>query len=630
MLNNLQPKREFPSKPQTFLTKRYQVQDVLNINSLGAYYKVRDFHFPRIKRYLCVKELNYTGLDNKDQVLLSYAFEYESSLLAKIKQDSIPIVTDQFSIDNHAYRVSEFISGKTLEAIVKESSSPLDIKSLIGWAIEICKALDYLHNLKPRPVIFGTLKASKIIIDQSNRAFLVGFNISENLYRQKKKIPIHNEGYSPPEQKTPIMTASVDTYALGAILYFMLTKKDPQEVPIEIAEKTQIKGIAPDTPEALIAIIAKATNKEPAERYQSAAEMTKALLTIAAHENPVAITISSKSKIKSKGIDAPANDNNLASKSPLWVFQCEDEIRGSLYVKNKMVYFGSYDHFIYSVQSENGQIFWKYKTEGGIVSKPAAFENTIIVGSEDNRLYSIFNQTGKINWSYYTNGPIRSSPFIAENHVFIGSDDGFLYAINTHNGRKTWQFEAGSPIRSTPLVYNEHIFFGDEEGDFFCLNLSGTVVWRFAAKRAITSSPVMANNVVYFASMDATLYAIEIKSGWPVWRSKLNKPSISTPAVQDDFICVGATDGKMYCFKAMTGKDIWTFQAQDQITGSPAIYKNNIYFGSVDGNMYCVNRTDGTLIWKYQTSGAITGTPAISDSLLFIGSTDHKVYALPI
>jgi len=538
-------------------------------------------------------------------------------------------VMDQFKFDNHAFRVSEFISGQSLEKVIKESSSSPSFRSIIKWSIEICEALDFLHNLKPRPIIFGTLKPSKIIITKSDHAYLVGFNIAENLYYQQKKIPFLIKGYSPPEQTT-IANPVTDTYALGAILYYLLTKNDPQEISIATARE-QIQDIVPDAPDALVDIITKATNKEPTERFQSASEMMKVLLlAINVEESVVATTIPSKLEIEPKQHDTNVRVNNSVIKSPTWIFQCEDEVRGSPYAKQKLVYFGSYDHFIYAVNSENGEIFWKYKTDGGIVSKPVAFENTIIVGSEDSRLYSIFNQTGKINWSFYTDGPIRSSPYIAENHVFIGSDDGFLYAINTHNGRKTWQFEAGSPIRSTPLVYNEHIFVGDEEGDFFCLNLSGAVIWRFAAKRAITSSPVIANNVVYFASTDATLYAIEIKSGWPIWRSKLNKPSISTPAIQDDFICIGAADGHMYSFKAMTGKDIWSFKTKDQITGSPIIYQNNLYFGSVDGNIYCVNLINGSLVWKYQTGGAITGTPAISDKLLFIGSTDHQVYAFPI
>jgi len=62
-------------------------------------------------------------------------------------------------------------------------------------------------------------------------------------------------------------------------------------------------------------------------------------------------------------------------------------------------------------------------TDGGIVSRPAAYENNLFFGSEDKRLHVIGARTGKVVWTYYTDGPIRSSPRIAEGHIFIGSDD---------------------------------------------------------------------------------------------------------------------------------------------------------------------------------------------------------------
>ncbi len=117
------------------------------------------------------------------------------------------------------------------------------------------------------------------------------------------------------------------------------------------------------------------------------------------------------------------------------------------------------------------------------------------------------------------------------------------------------------------------MFFGNEAGDFFCLDFRGGIKWRFRAKRAITSSPVINGEFVLFSSLDASLYALEAKSGWAAWRFVMGKGSISTPCVAGDLVFLGAIDGFIYCVDLKSGKEVWKFPTEHQVTSSPIIYK---------------------------------------------------------
>ena len=96
--------------------------------------------------------------------------------------------------------------------------------------------------------------------------------------------------------------------------------------------------------------------------------------------------------------------------NPIWVFECEDEIRGTATHYGGAVIVGAYDNNLYSLNAATGEFNWKFATEGGIVCKPNIYQNGVYFGSEDHRFYVISPSNGKIIWSFYTEGPIRSSP----------------------------------------------------------------------------------------------------------------------------------------------------------------------------------------------------------------------------
>jgi outer membrane protein assembly factor BamB len=599
------------------LQDRYEIQEIVGIGGMGAVYRARDKNFKAI-RLVAVKEMISQVSDAVIRKNIFQIFEREANILATMRHPAIPRIYDYFAEGERAYLVLEFIHGKNLEQLLAETQAFFPEEQVLTWAVELCDVLEYLHSHKPEPIIFRDVKPSNIMSTLQNHIALVDFGIAKVFESGQKNTMVGTQGYSPPDQYRGEATPKVDIYALGATLHHLLTLRDPQlEAPFSFGERA-IRDINPNVSKEFAAVVERALEYKPENRYESIAEMKDALINVARKTGTLLqLSMPGGGQTPTRGMGV----------KPLWTFEAEDELRSSPNYHDGMLFIGCYDNNLYALDAASGEFKWKYPTDGGIPSRPAIFEGNVYFGSEDKRLHVISTRSGKVVWTHYTDGPVRSSPRIAEGHVFVGSDDGYLHAVNSGNGRLAWKAEAGSPVRSTPFVSNDFVYFGAESGDFTCVDFRGDPRWRFKAKRAITSSPVVHDGVVYFGSMDSTLYALDATSGWVVWRFRLGKASISTPAVSNNLLYTGAADHVIYCVDVRSAKEMWRFTTEHQVTGSPILYRDAVYCGSVDGNLYCLDAASGRQRWRFQTDGPITGTPVAHEDMIFIGSTDKKVYA---
>jgi outer membrane protein assembly factor BamB/tRNA A-37 threonylcarbamoyl transferase component Bud32 len=599
------------------LVNRYVIQDVIGVGGMGSVYRARDLHFPSVVKLVAVKEMINRASDPLVRKTIVQNFEREANILATLNHLSIPRIYDYFSEDNRSYLVLEFIHGKDLEAIINETSGFLAEERVLGWGIELCDVLSFLHAHKPDPIIFRDMKPSNIMVNPSDHIILVDFGIAKPFQVGQKGTMIGTEGYSPPEQYRGEAGPLADIYALGVALHHALSRRDPRlEPPFSFGERP-LRKINPAVSVELEAVINTALQYSPDDRFHSAEAMREAL-----------VAAGRKTGILNRTSSVTTNIQSAGGIKPLWVFQCEDEIRGAPLYYEGSIFIGSYDNNLYSLNAADGKLNWKYATEGGVVTRPAAYEGDIFFGSEDKRLHVVNARSGKVNWTYYTEGKVHSSPRIAEGHVFFGSDDQHIHAVNLTTGRAAWRFETASPVRSTPYVAHETVFAGCENGDFYCVDFRGEMKWHYKAKMGITSSPCESDGVVYFGSLDGSFYALDARAGWGIWRFRMGKGSVASPYVAEGLVFIGSADGNIYAVDAHTSKESWRYKTEHQVSSSPVVYKDALYCGSADGNLYCLEARSGRLRWKFATKGPITGSPLVFDEIVYIGSTDHSLYTL--
>ncbi len=257
--------------PGEIIKGRYTVEKKIGGGAFGTVYLVSDSSAPGKKWALKeMVEMELPAEERSDALLL---FAREAEILRALHHPGLPEIIDFFSIDDSHYLVMEYIEGNTIEDIMKERQGAFPTDEVLSWAEQLCAILTYLHEIKPDPVIFRDLKPSNIMIGMDGKIRLVDFGIAR--YFSPKKIKdtffLGTPGFSPPEQYGKGQSdARSDIFALGATLYYLLSKADMQKYSIKFPP---LSTIAPTVPEWLEKVIMKCLSVNPGERYQSVAAL---------------------------------------------------------------------------------------------------------------------------------------------------------------------------------------------------------------------------------------------------------------------------------------------------------------------------------------------------------------------
>ncbi len=259
----------------TVLNGIYRVVKLLGKGAMGNVYLVE-----RIEddRPFVVKELVFTEAAGMDEKTAKEIFRREAEFMRRFKHRGLPGTYGIFSQGENDYLIMDYIEGKTLEKIITSSDKPLPEDRAIGWTIELCEIIDYLHNSFEKPVVYRDLKPSNIIITPSGGVKLVDFGIARyyNPDKNTDTFSYGSPGYAAPEQYKGRGQSSpqTDVFGLGVILFQMLTLYDPTVTPFSFPA---MDSFNPSVSDSLDGIIKRAIELEPLKRYISSREFKETL-----------------------------------------------------------------------------------------------------------------------------------------------------------------------------------------------------------------------------------------------------------------------------------------------------------------------------------------------------------------
>ena len=221
-----------------------------------------------------VKEVRKDGVLDFEAV--KQGLVAETDILKKLSHPNLPSIIDVIDNDDSFIIIMDYIQGNSLNKALKEyGAQPQEY--VIEWAKQLCDVLGYLHSRKP-PIIYRDMKPSNIMLKPDGNVTLIDFGTARE-FKEKNLADttcLGTVGYAAPEQfggmgKTDART---DIYCLGATLYHLVTGCNPSEPPYEMKP---IREINPSLSSGLERIILKCTQRNPEDRYQSAAELMYAL-----------------------------------------------------------------------------------------------------------------------------------------------------------------------------------------------------------------------------------------------------------------------------------------------------------------------------------------------------------------
>ena len=257
------------------LGERYEIQEIIGVGGMAVVYKAFDLVD---KRVVAIKILKDEYLANEE---FRRRFKNESKAIAVLAHPNIVKVYDVSFGDDLQYIVMEHVEGITLKEYIQRQKI-VEWKEAVHFTVQILRALQHAHD---KGIIHRDIKPQNIILLPNASIKVMDFGIAR--FNRGESVPVAESGaigsvhYVSPEQARGDYTdEKSDIYSVGVVLYEMLTGRLPFESDSdESVAMMQVRedAVRPSEinatiPVGLEQITLRAMQKNPADRYQSAAE----------------------------------------------------------------------------------------------------------------------------------------------------------------------------------------------------------------------------------------------------------------------------------------------------------------------------------------------------------------------
>jgi serine/threonine protein kinase len=267
----------------------YEVQNLLGSGGMGEVYRARD---QRLGRDVAIKVLPSFLSSDPDRLR---RFEQEARAAAALNHPNILAVFQMGTYQGTPYLVSELLEGETLRE--RSKRGPLTQRKAIDYAVQTARGLAAAHE---KGIVHRDMKPENLFVTKDGRMKILDFGLAK--LTQPPAASVHSAvtlddrtepgtvmgtvGYMSPEQvRAQVVDHRSDIFAFGAILYEMLAGRRAFQKPtaadtmsaILNEDPPAISKITPNISPALLRIMHRCLEKNPEQRFQSAADLTFAL-----------------------------------------------------------------------------------------------------------------------------------------------------------------------------------------------------------------------------------------------------------------------------------------------------------------------------------------------------------------
>lgn len=294
-LFNLRRRGDARSGLQGRTLGKYRVLAPLGRGGMARVY--RAYH-PQLDRYVAIKVLRADLVEDEafDASTWRTRFEREARAVAALRHANVVQVFD-FDVDNGLpYIVMECLEGDSLKTRLSDyrvRGERMPLGEVVRILLDVLNGLAYAHS---EGMVHGDLKPANVLLTKRGDAVLSDFGVAQMIGVARDTDPgalVGTVNYMSPEQgREGHGDRRSDIYSVGVIFYEMLIQHPPFEADTPLAVLMKHvndplplpREIDPSIPESLQRVILKAMAKDPAHRYQSAAEMARALRETALEE----------------------------------------------------------------------------------------------------------------------------------------------------------------------------------------------------------------------------------------------------------------------------------------------------------------------------------------------------------
>jgi tRNA A-37 threonylcarbamoyl transferase component Bud32 len=272
-----------PANPPTSLAGRYLLGETLSYGGMSELRRGVDTH---LGRNVLVKIFR---ADLARDPQLPHRLQEAVQNARALNHPGIVAVYDSGEVDTASgplfCLVMEYVDGHTLREVTR-TRGPMSFKQVTTIASDVCGALDFSHK---HNIVHRDIKPANILISSTGKVKVMGFGIARSSV-------IGTAHYLSPEQaRGNAVDSRSDIYALGCVLFELLTGRPPftGETPVAVAyqqireEPRRPSKFNTSIPASLDAVVLRALTKNPDNRYQTAAEMRADLMRVSSSRLPL-------------------------------------------------------------------------------------------------------------------------------------------------------------------------------------------------------------------------------------------------------------------------------------------------------------------------------------------------------
>jgi serine/threonine protein kinase len=301
------------------LAERYQLQDPIGRGDMATIYRGRDL---RTDRIVAIKVLREAASTDPKYVT---RFHREAKAASSLQHPNIVQVYDYGQSEGNYFIVMEYIEGTDLRRYIR-SRGVLAVDRTVLIAHDIALGLGAAHR---REIVHRDVKPANILIGRDGSIKLTDFGIA-SVYKDINDERLTPTGeslgtiqyYAPEQAQGEIVNPAADVYALGIVMYEMLTGRPPFDgnTPVAVAMQhiqdmpTPPSQLNPKIPPALEDIILRCLEKIPEMRYRNGSMLARELEQLG--EKKPAIAGAQKPSIGSGSSASSPSDTNVAPASP--------------------------------------------------------------------------------------------------------------------------------------------------------------------------------------------------------------------------------------------------------------------------------------------------------------------------
>ena len=270
-----------PADASSLAGTRWGPLTIVSLVARGGFSEVYRAWEPRLQREVALKLLDAPSPETAS--LPTRAIE-EARLLARVRHPNVLTVYGAESVEGRVGIWTEFIDGRTLDALVRERGF-LTPDEVVAIGFDLCRALAAVHGAG---LLHRDIKAHNVMRETGGRIVLMDFGTGQDLTRVR---PREGDLTGTPLYLAPEIFAggrpsvASDIYALGVLLFYLATGDYP--VPGKTLAEVQkahdsdvhvtVRDRRPDVPKTLAVAIERAISPNPAARFESAAAFEHAL-----------------------------------------------------------------------------------------------------------------------------------------------------------------------------------------------------------------------------------------------------------------------------------------------------------------------------------------------------------------